>query len=351
RAQGLLVRDQFSGKEERVEGTWIINASGPWVDRLCHRSRINTNGRLVGGVRGTHIVLPRFSGVSEAAVYAEALDGRPFFVVPWNEQVLVGTTEVADNGDPARTQATNEEVEYLLRSLHQLFPKTKFSGHDVVYAFAGIRPLPFSPKQSPSSVTRKHFLHHHRDDGAANMISVIGGKLTTAVQLARECVARIGVRTNSSEAPVALADGNLDAFLQEWTQTIIAEGAVPETTAQAIVEWHGKRAGAIAELARGSAHMRAPLCSHTEHIVAEAADAFANQRAATLGDVLLRRVPVALGACWSDACSRSAARRIATVMRWTEAETAAELEAFENERAEFLRKPAHSKALLEAAAD
>ncbi len=351
RAQGVLVRDEFTGKEERVEGTWIINASGPWVDRLCHRSRVNANARLIGGVRGSHIVLPRFAGVSEAAVYAEAMDGRPMFVVPWNDQVLVGTTEVSDNGDPSRTQATPEEVEYLLRSLQQLFPKTKFSPHDIAYTFAGVRPLPYSPNQSPAAVTRKHFLHDHKSDGAANMISVIGGKLTTAAQLARECVGKIGARSRSPELSFAVADGNLDSLLQEWTQSIIEEGSIPETTAQAIVEWHGKRAGAIARRTRESAQMRAPLCSHTEHIVAEAVDAFSHQCAATLGDVLLRRVPVALGACWSDTCSRSAAMRIATVMRWSDIQTAAELEAFENERAEFLRKPARSNVLLQTAAD
>jgi glycerol-3-phosphate dehydrogenase len=350
RAQGVLVRDEFTGKEERVEGTWIINASGPWVDRLCHRSRVNTNQRLIGGVRGSHIVLPRFAGASEAAVYAEALDGRPIFVVPWNDQLLVGTTEVADDGDPAGTQATAEEIQYLLRSLTQLFPKRKFSSHDIVHSFAGVRPLPYSRNQSPSAVTRRHFLHDHKDDGVANMISVIGGKLTTAAQLARECLAKIGLRARATEAAFTVADGNLDSLLQQWTQSIVEEGAIPETTAQAVVEWHGKRSGAIARLTRESTQMRAPLCSHTEHIVAEAVDAFSNQCAGTLGDVLLRRVPVALGACWSDACSRSAAMRIATVMRWSDAETAGELEAFENERAEFLRKPARS-VLLQTAAD
>jgi glycerol-3-phosphate dehydrogenase len=180
---------------------------------------------------------------------------------------------------------------------------------------------------------------------------VIGGKLTTAAQLARECVAKIGVRSISTEAQFTISDGNLDSLLQQWTQSIIEQGSIPETTAQAIVEWHGARAGAIARIARDSAHMRAPLCSHTEHIVAEAVDAFSNQCAATLADVLLRRVPVALGACWSDACSRAAAMRVATVMRWSDSQTAAELEAFENERAEFLRKPARRNALLEAAAD
>ena len=85
--------------------------------------------------------------------------------------------------------------------------------------------------------------------------------------------------------------------------------------------------------------------------MAEAVDAFHNECAVTLADVLLRRVPVALGSCWSDACGRDAAMRIATVMGWNEGMTAAELEAFEMERAAFLRKPSRGRAILEAAAD
>src|SRR5882724_12781083 len=96
RVAGILLRDQISGKEERVEATWIINATGPWADRLCQRSRISTPHPMVGGIRGSHIVLPRFAGAPAAAVYTEAVDKRPIFVIPWNEQVLVGTTEVSD---------------------------------------------------------------------------------------------------------------------------------------------------------------------------------------------------------------------------------------------------------------
>src|SRR5207302_9198332 len=85
-------------------------------------------------------------------------------------------------------------------------------------------------------------------------------------------------------------------------------------------------------MARSSAEMRAPLCPHTQHIVAEAAYAFASECATTLGDVLLRRVPVALGACWSHDCARETAVRVSAVMQWTEREVSAELDVFEKER-------------------
>ena len=204
RVAGVLLRDQLSGKEERVEATWIINATGPWADRLCQRSRIETSGPMVGGIRGSHIVLPRFAGAPDAAVYTEAVDKRPIFVIPWNEQVLVGTTEVADQGDPGKVQPSPEETDYLMRSFTQLFPKVKLSAADVRYSFAGVRPLPFAPKESAGAVTRRHFLHDHAEDGAQHMISVIGGKLTTAAELARQCAAKIGVSSRSSKT-IAIA--------------------------------------------------------------------------------------------------------------------------------------------------
>ena len=351
RAKGVLLHDRLSGKEDRVEATWIINATGPWVDRVCHHSRINTGQPMVSGVRGSHLVLPRFAGAPEAAVYTEATDGRPIFVIPWNDQVLVGTTEIPDTGDPAKAEPSTKEMDYLLRSLLHLFPGARVSLHDIRYSFAGVRPLPFSPKARPSDVSRNHYLHDHASDGATHMISVIGGKLSTAAELARQCVAKLGLVIRSAATLGTAPEERLDALLDGWVVEIAEAGGISAGSAQAIVEWHGGRAKAIATTAAGSTKLRAPLCPHTEHIVAEAVDAFTHQSAVTLADVLLRRVPVALGGCWSDTCSRNAAMRIAAAMGWNEQQMAAELESFETERAAFLRKPAHVDLMLEAAAD
>ena len=351
RAAGVLFRDLLSGKEERVEATWIVNATGPWADRLCKFSRIETSHPMIGGVRGSHIVLPRFAGAPDAAVYAEASDGRPFFVVPWNDQVLVGTTEVPDHGDPGRSHSSPEEIEYLLGSFLHLFPKVKVTVQDIRYSFAGVRPLSFAPKEKMSAVTRRHYLHDHKQDGAANLISVIGGKLTTAAELARQCAEHIGIKTVEPALLATASSDNLDPVLDQWVLEIAQAGGISEGSARAIVEWHGKRSLAIARMALSSAEMRAPLCSHSEHIVAEAVDALHAESAVTLADVLLRRVPVALGGCWSSSCSRDAAMRIATVIGWKDEQTAAELENFETERAAFLRKPTRGGSFLEAAAD
>jgi glycerol-3-phosphate dehydrogenase len=282
-------------------------------------------------------------------VYTEAVDGRPIFVIPWNEQILVGTTEVPHESGPSRVHPSADEVDYLLSSLLHLFPQVRASRNDIHYAFAGVRPLPFSPKKTPSAVSRKHYLHHHAADGAAQMISVIGGKLTTAGSMARECAAKIGVKTTPSIVGITV-DDSVDSTLKQWAVDAAKAGGITADTARGIVEWYGKRALAVANQARGSAEMRASLCPHTRHIVAEAVDAFSNEFAVTLADVLLRRVPVALGGCWSSLCTREAAMHIGAVMGWSEERAALELEAFEKERDGFLRKPSQAGTTLEAKA-
>lgn len=351
RARGVLLRDRTSGKDERVDAGWILNCTGPWADRICQRSSIRTTKPMVGGVRGSHIVLPRFSGAPNAALYTEAADGRPVFVIPWNDQMLVGTTEVPDTGDPGKTAPSNEEIEYLRSTVSQLFPKAKLSAHDIKYAFAGVRPLPSAPKDKASAVTRRHFLHDHTAEGAAKMISVIGGKLTTAASLARECARKIGIEVKEPET-IAVGPGSaLDPLLDQEVLEIARAGSVSEETARGMMEWHGQRAIDIARTALVSADLRAPICPHSSHIVAEVVEAYRRECAVTLGDVLLRRVPVALGACWSESCSREAALRIGAVLGWDQQALGSNLESFEMERAGFLRRPARHSSTLEAAAD
>ena len=350
RARGVLLRDRITGKDQRVDAGWVLNCTGPWADRICQRSTVRTTKPMLGGVRGSHIVLPRFSGAPSAALYTEASDGRPVFVLPWNEQILVGTTEVPDSGDPGRTAPSAEEVEYLLRTATSLFPKAKLSAHDIKFAFAGIRPLPNSGDK-PSAVTRRHFLHDHTEEGAARMISVIGGKLTTAASLARECARKIGIAVEEPKAVAVGPGSSLDPMLDQEVIEIARAGSVSEETARGMMEWHGQRAMDIARMALVSAELRAPICPHTSHIVAEVVEAYRKEFAVSLADVLLRRVPVALGACWSESCSREAALRIGAVMGWNEQEFGANLEAFETERSAFLHKPSRNLSAREAAAD
>ena len=347
---GARLRDTISGEEFEVSAPQIVNASGPWADFVLRGSGIGSK-TLVGGVRGSHILLPQFPGSPHNPIYAEAKDGRQIFVIPWNRQILVGTTEVADSGDPGKTYPAPSEVDYLFEGFSRLFAESGLTRNDIRYAFAGVRPLPYSPGKSISAVTRKHKLHDHAQDGARGLISVVGGKLTTAMGLAREVARKLGIGDEEpANVVAALAPANgIESTLKQWAHLVACRAQIPESSAEAIATWHGRRALAIACAASLHENLRMPLCDHSDHIVAEAIEAVMHESAVTLGDILLRRVPVALGPCWSEACSLDAATRVGTVLGWRSGEMHHQFERFEQERRSFLHPKPDPVSALRAA--
>src|SRR5579871_1793804 len=345
RVTGARLRDRISGQEYAVQASHIVNATGPWADTVIAASGISTP-RMIGGVRGSHLVLPKFTGAPEQAIYTEAVDGRPIFVIPWNGQFLVGTSEVADSNTPDNPQPSTEEIEYLFKSFARLFPRSGLTQADIRYDFAGIRPLPFSPGKVSSSVTRRHILHDHAGEGAAGLISVIGGKLTTAASLAREVGRKLGIDIpepiNVFASPAMEED--VESSVRQWARLVACKAKIPQGCAEAIAEWHGRHALTIAHAASLDERLREPLCPHSCHLVAEAVEAVAHESAVTLGDILLRRVPVALGACWSEDCSREAAEKIGSALGWDQTRVHLELLRLEEERTAFLHPSAGSPA-------
>src|SRR5579859_6453324 len=219
RATGARLQCHISGEEYAVSARWIVNASGPWADTIVSESHIPAE-QMIGGIRGSHLVFPRFSGGPEQAIYTEAIDGRPIFVIPWNGQVLVGTSEVADGNNPSDPQPSSDEIDYLFRSFTRLFPCTGLTQADIRYSFAGIRPLPYTPKQEAAAITRRHIIHDHDPEGAAGMISIIGGKLTTAASLAREVAEKLGIHPAQPAMGLVLsapANGH-DSTLHQWSR-------------------------------------------------------------------------------------------------------------------------------------
>jgi glycerol-3-phosphate dehydrogenase len=337
RVTGARLRDRISGQEYTVSAERVVNAGGPWADAIAASAGIKPQ-RLIGGVRGSHLVLPRFDGAPQHPIYTEAADGRQIFVLPWNRQVLVGTTEIVDSGSADDVQPSPDEIAYLFQNFSRLLPHSGLTAADIRYSFAGIRPLPFAPDKKYSAITRRHVLYDHADDGAAGLISVIGGKLTTAARLARDVARKLGLEisepANIFGAPVA--DSSVDSVVRQWAHAVATKARIPEGCAHGIAEWHGRHALAIAHAASLDERLREPICEHTCHLVAEAVEAVAHESAITLGDILLRRVPVALGPCWCLDCSREAASKIGSALGWDQSRIGQELEAFEEERKRFL---------------
>lgn len=171
----------------------VINATGAWVDLTLERLQVPAE-RLMGGTKGSHFFTwhPELrEQLRDSAVYAEAADGRPVFVLPFGERgTLVGTTDLPFTGDPGAAVATEEELEYLLSVVRTLFPQITIDRDDITLHGCGVRPLPFAGKKTPAAVTRRHWLVF-QDAAPLPLLSVVGGKLTTCRSLAEETAAAV----------------------------------------------------------------------------------------------------------------------------------------------------------------
>jgi len=180
--RGVRVNDLLTGKVHDVRAHLVINAAGIWVDRI--RERFGLPGKRVRPSRGTHIILPLERMPIKAAVTVPSPDdGRPVFLVPHPEGVLVGTTDIFHDGSLEDPRPTRDEVGYLLRSVHANFPDRGIAEADIVGAFAGLRPILDSAVDNPSEASRDEDVWEEH-----GMLSISGGKLTTWRSMAEEVV-------------------------------------------------------------------------------------------------------------------------------------------------------------------
>ncbi len=138
-----------AGQSEIVrefEPSAIVNATGAWVDHTLGSLGVESK-RLMGGTKGSHFVTSHArlqALLAGRAIYTEAGDGRPIFILPFVHGTLIGTTDEPYEGDPANAVATPRELEYLVTAVNDVFPDLRLTAGDIDMHYAGVRPLPYS---------------------------------------------------------------------------------------------------------------------------------------------------------------------------------------------------------------
>jgi glycerol-3-phosphate dehydrogenase len=211
-----------------IQPAAIVNATGAWVDQTLARLPV-ASPRLMGGTKGSHFLTfqPQLAELLGGhAIYTEARDGRPVFVLPFLQGTLVGTTDLPFSGDPATALATDEELDYLLAAANDILPEAKLTRGDIAMHCCGVRPLPFVDAKTPAAITRRHQLVWN-DQSPVPLLSLVGGKLTTCRSLAEEATAavlgRLGlaVEANSQDRPIPRTPVD-DCLLREPTAWVSA---------------------------------------------------------------------------------------------------------------------------------
>ena len=251
---------------EREDGTLfsiharaLVNAAGPWVAKFIRDDLKMDSPYGIRLIQGSHLIVPRLYDGEHAHILQNE-DQRIVFTIPYLDRfTLIGTTDREYTGDPAKVAITEAETDYILNVVNAHF-KRQLSREDIVHTYSGVRPLCNDESANPSAVTRDYTLALSGDQGAAPLLSVFGGKLTTYRKLAESAMAQLRpfftqMRENWTAA-ATLPGGEDMSTPQALAEAIAAQAPwLPAATARRWATSYGSRAWRLLEGVQGAADL------------------------------------------------------------------------------------------------
>ena len=291
-----VLRNRESGGEQRITARAIFNASGPWVESFLGNAAGVNAARQIRLVKGSHILMKRWWHGNHGYVL-QSPDRRIIFVNPYmRDLALIGTTDVPYDGRPEEVEASEDEVEYLIRTLNRFF-RTEHQPKDVLWTYSGVRPLfDDDERKGASRVTRDYEFELSGDPPGgsdAPLLSAFGGKLTTYRKLAEHGLERLRLHFPqmgaawTANAPLPGGDMPGADFANWFAEFRSSRPWLGEELALHLARCYGTEADGIL----GNARSDADLGIHFGGLLyeREAAHLLANEWARSAEDILVRR--------------------------------------------------------------
>ncbi len=323
RIAGARVVDEH-GVSCDVRARVVVNATGPWSDRVEGLARASSSAG-VRGSKGVHVCVPRSRvGNVSALTLIAPQDGRVMFVLPSGAFTIIGTTDTFDDVAPDAVRACPADVRYLLAAANHYFPEAELTETDVVSAWAGLRPLVVQSEStsSPGTISREHAI----GETSPGLVRVTGGKLTTYRSMSCDVVdvvqRLLGVaRTECRTAHAPLAGGDIADVARAIADATRVTG--DGTIAERLVHAYGSAWSRVWALVEHEPALRGRVAPDRPYVLAELRHAVSHEHARTLGDLLIRRTPVAFETTdHGRGAARGVAARVAEWIGWSDAETA-----------------------------
>ncbi len=328
----LTVVDRLDWSEHRYRARAVVNAAGSWADEVSRRYRPGLLPK-VRPTKGVHIALRL--PIPHAVFAASLRDHRLFLAAPLAGLTLVGTTDTPWTGDPDRVEADEADREYLLASAAQLFPRTPPGREDVLWSYAGLRPLVAGAGQgdAPARRSRGHALFREGPEG--RFLTVVGGKYTTFRKMAEDAVdaacQALGHTTPCSTDRIPLVGGGMRdpvVFREDMCECTRRIPGLPRATVEHLVELYGRRCCGVVELGAERPEWCVPVAPGYRDLKAQVVYAVRREDAHRLDDVLLRRLRAGLAPDRGLGAAAAVARLMAEELGWDEATQMREVEGF-----------------------
>jgi glycerol-3-phosphate dehydrogenase len=254
------VEDVATRARREIRARTLVNATGPWVAAFMERSLARPPRRRLRLVKGSHIVVPRLFQGTQCYIL-QLSDRRIVFAIPYEgDFTLIGTTDIVYEGDPGRVAISPAETSYLCDAVNAYFERQIAPG-DVVWSYAGVRPLQDDESENASAVTRDYVLEVDDAEGRAPLLSVFGGKITTYRRLAEHAVEKLRpyfpTLGPSWTALAPLPGGDMpDADFERFLAGLVAEAPwLPPALARRYARAYGTRTARLLAGARSLADL------------------------------------------------------------------------------------------------
>jgi len=341
RVQGVRVRDRQTSETFSIQARLVVNAAGPYVQAVNRTiPSLRLRHPLTGFSRGVHLVTrqvePRYALALTTRKKTEGFitrGGRHFFIIPWRDHSLIGTTNVPLREELDSIRVTRQDIHDFLQDINGALPDVDLTWDDVRFAFTGVYPI-IAREIKPDTYQGTgefQIIDHAVRDGVEGIITALGAKFTTARKVAEKTVDRAMARLGTADPgctthSTPLAEGRISSlrnFVEECCQQY--GDMVSASDVRHLVRYHGTETGTLIGSGRKVGLLNR-LAEESPVLEIEVVHAVREEMAMRLEDVVFRRTGLGTTGCPSMAVLRRCAELMAGPLSWSDEEIRSQIQ-------------------------
>ncbi|MCU0821886.1 MAG: glycerol-3-phosphate dehydrogenase/oxidase [Spirochaetes bacterium] len=291
RISGVKVRDKIHNRELEIKSGLVVNCCGTWADIVLNIAEKGESTNRIKRSEGIHLIIDKIA--NKHAVLLRTGKGRHFFILPWRNHSLIGTTDREYNGEPDNYRVKRKSIEEFIAEINESYGDGKLKYSDIKHTYGGLRPIVDDQTEGTYESSRKYEIYDNAKEGYEGLITVEGGKYTTSRNLASKVMKLIEKKTGR-EPGVSVTDRiylagcevpDLKAFLDD-IKNVNRDFDVK--TLDFLGRNYGTESRDVLKIARSRKDLAVPINDDGE-ILAEVVYAAREEMALKLTDILLRR--------------------------------------------------------------
>jgi len=332
---GVNAVDMLSGAEFSIETANVINATGPWGDIVLSTLE-KTPIRKITRSKGIHMVFPRFH--KNTAITFETRDKHHFFIIPWLNYSLIGTTDTEYSGSPDDIRVTRKDILEFMQQVNDHYP-ANLKYENLKHAYAGIRPLVSEEnKESSYDASRRHeIIDHKKLENLEGLFSVFGGKWTTSRALAEQTIDQVEKTNDYSRTKSVTREHRLKTSQTGNRFSLFVNDAhhrfddkYGSRLVDHAIEYYGSEFDKMLAFIDKDASLKEPIEKRTFHIKAQILYGLEKEMVHKLSDFLLRRAGFGNEGIPHDQTLNSVATMMGDYLGWDKTRQAEEIKEYKN---------------------